>query len=285
MKFVSAIVQLTPEKARIEENLDRIADSVRLAVREGADLVCFAETIVSGYYLEGGVLECSLTGEELLAKLASRLNDLPKEVDVCLGFYEQAGGNLYNSAAYLTFGSEPKLVHVYRKFFLPTYNIFDEERFVSRGRELGVFSTRFGKIGLLICEDVWHSILSTLCAVAGAQMIIVPSASPARGFSGELIGNHDRYLRMIRAVAEEHGVFLMNPQLTGFEGGKGFIGGSTIVDPYGKILASAEVNEDSMILAEVDLTMVAVTRSQLPLVTDLQSAWGDIQDIVARLEP
>lgn len=285
MKFVSAIVQLTPEKARIEENLDRIADSVRLAVREGADLVCFAETIVSGYYLEGGVLECSLTGEELLAKLASRLKDLPKEVDVCLGFYEQAGGNLYNSAAYLTFGSEPKLVHVYRKFFLPTYNIFDEERFVSRGRELGVFSTRFGKIGLLICEDVWHSILSTLCAVAGAQMIIVPSASPARGFSGELIGNHDRYLRMIRAVAEEHGVFLMNPQLTGFEGGKGFIGGSTIVDPYGKILASAEVNEDSMILAEVDLTMVAVTRSQLPLVTDLQSAWGDIQDIVARLEP
>lgn len=285
MKFVSAIVQLTPEKARIEENLDRIADSVRLAVREGADLVCFAETIVSGYYLEGGVLECSLTGDELLAKLASRLKDLPKEVDVCLGFYEQAGGNLYNSAAYLTFGSEPKLVHVYRKFFLPTYNIFDEERFVSRGRELGVFSTRFGKIGLLICEDVWHSILSTLCAVAGAQMIIVPSASPARGFSGELIGNHDRYLRMIRAVAEEHGVFLMNPQLTGFEGGKGFIGGSTIVDPYGKILASAEVNEDSMILAEVDLTMVAVTRSQLPLVTDLQSAWGDIQDIVARLEP
>lgn len=285
MKFVSAIVQLTPEKARIEENLDRIADSVRLAVREGADLVCFAETIVSGYYLEGGVLECSLTGEELLAKLASRLKDLPKEVDVCLGFYEQAGGNLYNSAAYLTFSSEPKLVHVYRKFFLPTYNIFDEERFVSRGRELGVFSTRFGKIGLLICEDVWHSILSTLCAVAGAQMIIVPSASPARGFSGELIGNHDRYLRMIRAVAEEHGVFLMNPQLTGFEGGKGFIGGSTIVDPYGKILASAEVNEDSMILAEVDLTMVAVTRSQLPLVTDLQSAWGDIQDIVARLEP
>lgn len=285
MKFVSAIVQLTPEKARIEENLDKIADSVRLAVREGADLVCFAETIVSGYYLEGGVLECSLTGEELLAKLASRLKDLPKEVDVCLGFYEQAGGNLYNSAAYLTFGSEPKLVHVYRKFFLPTYNIFDEERFVSRGRELGVFSTRFGKIGLLICEDVWHSILSTLCAVAGAQMIIVPSASPARGFSGELIGNHDRYLRMIRAVAEEHGVFLMNPQLTGFEGGKGFIGGSTIVDPYGKILASAEVNEDSMILAEVDLTMVAVTRSQLPLVTDLQSAWGDIQDIVARLEP
>ena len=81
-----------------------------------------------------------------------------------------------------------------------------------------------GRLAILICEDIWHSILPSLCAAAGAQLILVPSASPGRGFSGNTVSNLDRYERLLTAVSEEHGVYCVNCHLCGFEGGKGFVG-------------------------------------------------------------
>jgi predicted amidohydrolase len=202
-------------------------------------------------------------------------------MDVLIGFYERFEDNLYNSAAYIELGNEPRVVHVYRKFFLPTYGVFDEERFVARGHELGVFNTRLGRMGVLICEDVWHSILPSLCAVRGAQVMLVPSASPARGFQGESVGNLERYGRMLRSVSDEHGVYCVNAQLCGFEGGKGFVGGSSVLDPFGQVLVQAPLLEDYLAVAPVDLDQIAIARSQIPLTSDLQSAWADIQRIVA----
>lgn len=284
MAFKIAVTQFVPKKADLKHNLDRIAEAIRVAHGQGAELVCFAETATTGYFLEGGVLECAMTREDLLEEVQSRLTELDRTVDVLIGFYEKFGGNLYNSASYLQVGQDAKHIHTYRKFFLPTYGVFDEERFVGRGHDLGVFETRLGKFAILICEDVWHSILSTLCAVAGAQVILVPSASPARGFSGETIGNHDRYKRMLRSVSDEHGVFCVNAQLIGFEGGKGFIGGSVVVDPFGRVIGEAPLGEESVLLADVDLELTDLARSQLPLTSDLQSAWGDLKKIVNEID-
>lgn len=280
MNFTVGVAQFTPEKAAVSKNLDRIAEFALAAAAEGAELVVYPETITSAYFLEGGVLESALTAEELLDELEKRLAGLNRTLDLCVGFYEKENGDLYNSAAYLQVGQYPRLVHTYRKFFLPTYGVFDEERFVSRGHELGVFDTRLGRMAILICEDVWHSILSALSAAAGAQMILVPSASPARGFEGPTIGNLDRYNRMLRAVSDEHGVYCVNSQLCGFEGGKGFVGGSSVIDPYGRTLASAPVLDDHLLLAPVDPKLIDLARSQLPLTSDLRSAWGDIRRIV-----
>lgn len=279
MAFRAAAAQFTPTKGEIAQNLDRIGKILQQAAGEAIDLVVFPETIVSGYFLEGGTLELALTATELFQALRKRVSGT---IDAVVGFYESAGGNLYNSAAYLQFGPEAKVVHVYRKFFLPTYGVFDEERFVSRGHELGVFDTRLGRMGVLICEDVWHSILPTLCAVHGAQAILVPSASPGRGFSGDTVGNLERYGRMLRAVSDEHGVYCVNAQLCGFEGGKGFVGGSSIVDPTGRTVVQAPIMEDALVTADLDLELIEIVRAQLPLTSDLQSAWGDIQRIVGR---
>jgi predicted amidohydrolase len=92
------------------------------------------------------------------------------------------GNRLYNSGLYATLGGpDAGIRHVHRKIFLPTYGVFDEERFVEAGRSVQAFQTRWGRAAILICEDAWHSFTPMLAALDGAQVIIVPSASPARG--------------------------------------------------------------------------------------------------------
>ncbi|MEA2554485.1 MAG: hypothetical protein QOJ65_2661 [Fimbriimonadaceae bacterium] len=282
MPLTVACAQIAPMKAEVQTNLDKIAEVALQASSEGADLVLFPEAATTGYFLEGGVLESSLTSEELCQQLGQRLATmLSKPLDVALGFYENFEGQLFNAAAYVEVTREgAKCLGTYRKFFLPTYGVFDEERFVTPGRKLGVFETRLGKIGMLICEDVWHSILPTLTALAGAQILLVPTASPARGFGDPQITNLDRYQRLLRGVSEEHGIFCVNSQLCGFEGGKGFVGGSMVIDPMGKVLVQSPVGEEHLLLAPLDLDLIRIARAQSPLISDLQSAWGEIRQIV-----
>ena len=283
MAFTVACAQFAPEKAEVDRNLDTIAEIVVQAHAEGAELLVLPETATSGYFLEGGVLESSLTKSELVDALWNRLRGkLKRPVDVCFGFYLNEEGNLYNAAVYLEFNPEgPRVVGLYRKFFLPTYGVFDEERFVSRGRDVCVMDTRLGRVAILVCEDVWHSIMPTLCAVRGAQILVVPSASPARGFTGSSIDNLQRYKRLFQAISEEHGLWCLNAQLVGFEGGKGFIGGSSVVDPLGREIGAAPVADPHLLLAEIDLELVAIARAQSPLLSDLQSCWQDIRRLVA----
>jgi len=285
MSLTVACAQIAPVKADVAANLDKIASVALQAAGEGAEIVLFPETATTGYFLEGGVLESSLTCDELCAGLLHRLGmQLSKPLDICLGFYENADGQLYNSAAYIEVDRGSCTVRgTYRKFFLPTYGVFDEERFVTRGRELGVFETRFGRVGMLICEDVWHSILPALTAVAGAQLLFVPTASPARGFGDPQISNLERYQRLLRGIAEEHGIFCINTQLCGFEGGKGFVGGSMVIDPMGRVMVESPVGEEHLLIATLDMDMIRLARAQSPLISDLQEAWSDVKEIVAEL--
>jgi len=285
MPITVACAQIAPLKAEVSTNLDKIASVALQAANEGADIVLFPEASTTGYFLEGGVLESSLTIEELSKSLQDRVSTkLTKPLDICLGFYENAEGQLFNAAAYFALDKGCcKTLGTYRKFFLPTYGVFDEERFVTRGRKLSVFETRFGKIGMLICEDVWHSVLPTLTALAGAQILLVPTASPARGFDEDQIGNLDRYQRLLRGIAEEHGIFCVNTQLCGFEGGKGFVGGSMVIDPMGKLLVQSPIGDEHLLIAKLDMDLIRLARAQSPLISDLQEAWGDIKEIVEDL--
>lgn len=282
MPLTVACAQIAPMKAEVSSNLDKIASVALQAAAEGADLVLFPEAATTGYFLEGGVLESSLTVHEVCEGLKCRISSsLSKPLDICLGFYENAEGQLFNAAGYFALDKDSCApLGSYRKFFLPTYGVFDEERFVARGRRLGVFDTRFGKMGILICEDVWHSILPTLTALAGAQILLVPTASPARGFGDPQITNLERYQRLLRGIAEEHGIFCVNTQLCGFEGGKGFVGGSMVIDPMGRVLVESPVGEEHLLIATLDLDLIRLSRAQSPLISDLQEAWGDLKEIV-----
>ncbi len=239
-----ACVQFSPSKGKTEANLDRIIELTQQAEVEGAELVVFPEACTSGYFLEGGVTHAALTASALAEELSKRHPN--GTATLCVGHYELGpDAQVYNSATLLSAeGTGYVAAHTHRKLFLPTYGVFDEERFVSRGHVIETTDLKGISTAILVCEDVWHSVTPMIAAIKGAKLILTPAASPAREFASEgMIGNHDSYRRICRAISQEHGIFVVNAQLTGFEGGKGLVGGSMITDPFGRLLAEGPLGE------------------------------------------
>jgi len=278
-----AISQFRPAKGEYAANLERIgavlAEAVSLDPRP--DLVVFPETATSGYFVEGGVKEVAVTAGTLLRDL-DRVYQAPgrPKLDVSIGFYERFQNHFFNSCLYATLGNKkPEVRHVHRKVFLPTYGVFDEERFVDRGQDgVRAFDTGWGgRAAILICEDAWHSLAGTIAALEGAQLILVPSASPARGTGVDEEGTRlpasmVRWERVVRGLAEEHGVFVALANLVGFEGGKGFPGASVVMDPMGNLVVRGPLFEEALVTAQLDLDQLTHARADAPLLADLQSA-------------
>lgn len=279
-----AVPQFRPRKGDVSGNLDRIAGLIAqaAALEPAPQLVVFAETVLSGYFVEGGVRELAMTATQLAAALETRLAavapGLPA-MDVVLGFYETHEGTPYNSAACIAIGGAraAQVRHVHRKNFLPTYGLFDEERFVDRGYGVRAFDTSWGRAAILICEDAWHSLTGTIAALDGAQLICVVAAAPARGAAPRDDGSAGpgsvaRWERLVRDIAEEHGVFTVLANLVGSEGGRMFQGGSMVVGPRGDVRVRAPVFDEALLTASVDLGDLARVRSDLPLLSDLRGA-------------
>ncbi len=265
-----ALVQFKPRKTDVAGNIEAVRSIVAEQAAR-ADLVVFPEAALSGYFLEGGVAEAALASERLAELLGPPPPDAP---DVAVGFYERWRRRLYNSAAYLSpHGDTWQVRHVHRKMFLATYGIFDEARFVEPGTEVRPFDTRFGRLGLLVCEDMWHSLPATVLALGGAELLVVVSASPARDFAaggGGQPGNLDRWERLSYGAAVEHGVFVVTAQLVGSEGGKLFPGGSLAVGPGGNVLARGPLLEEGITHVALDPTAIDRARVETPLLADLE---------------
>jgi NAD+ synthase (glutamine-hydrolysing) len=278
-----ALSQFQPTKGEYAENVTRIGAVLTQAAQldPKPELVVFPETATSGYFVEGGVKELAVTAGTLARDLAAAYDG--PSIDAVVGFYERFQNHIYNAALYVTLSKKkPEVRHVHRKVFLPTYGVFDEERFVDRGQD-GVrsFETGWGgKAAILICEDAWHSLAATVAALEGAQLIIVPSASPARGLDEDETCDGEaalpesvvRWERIVRGIAEEHGVFVALANLVGFEGGKGFPGASAVIDPTGRVIARGPLFEEALLTADIDLDSLTTARSDSPLLADLQSA-------------
>ena len=276
------LAQLKPKKAAVEANLAgirRVMDSHAGAV----DVLVFPEAALSGYFLEGGVAEAARSAGEV----AEGLGDAsPDAADVVLGFYERHNRKLYNSVAYFTPGKagyEP--VHVHRKMFVPTYGVFDEARFVEAGRDVRAFDTRLGRVGMLVCEEMWHSLPTAILALGGAELIIGVSASPARDFTPSREGRPDNLRRwdaLAPAIALEHGVFVVVSQLVGSEGGKVFPGGSLAVGPEGEVLARGPLLEEGVTVASLESAAIDRARVKSPLLADLEHALPHLQRALGR---
>ncbi|MCC6245918.1 MAG: NAD+ synthase, partial [Gemmatimonadaceae bacterium] len=296
-----AICQFAPLKGDTVANLHRLgalcAQAASMDPRP--QVIQFPETALSGYFVEGGVREVAYTA----GALANDLDDAYRTacakagiatvaIDVVVGFYERWRDTLHNAAAYVTIGLDdgpPVLRHVHRKNFLPTYGLFDEERFVERGTDIRAFETPWGRAAILVCEDAWHSLSGLIAALDGAQMVFVSSAAPARGLWPREDGipgpySAARWERLIRDIAEEHGVYTAFANLVGTEGGKRFFGTSLLVGPGGDVRSRAPVWDESMLVVTLDLDDLVRARAEAPLLSDLRVALPHVLDTIRRVQ-
>ena len=271
-----AIAQFRPRKGDVQGNLRRVGEVLAqaAALDPRPHVVQFPETTLSGYFVEGGVRENALTSDELAAGLTAAYQGPP--MDAVIGFYEKHEGDLHNSLAYVRCGGAAEIVHIHRKTFLPTYGLFDEERFVERGYSIRAFDTPWGRASMLVCEDAWHSLTGLIAALDGAQVVFVSSASPARGAFERVDGvsmpaSVARWDRLLRDIAEEHGVFATLASLVGSEGGRMFQGGSLVIGPKGDTRAHAPAFDETLLTASVDLEDITKARADSPLLSDMRT--------------
>jgi NAD+ synthetase len=289
-----ATAQFAPAKGEYTTNVGRIGDMLaRLAVLPAPpQLVHFPEAAPTGYFLEGGVRELAVTAGTLARDLhdsyVAALPDAPK-VGVVIGFYELWRHNLYNSAMCVRLGGdEPIIRHVHRKNFLPTYGLFDEERFVERGQQVRAFDTPWGRCGVLVCEDAWHPITSTLLALDGAQILFLSAAAPARGAWPRDDGipgpaSVARWERLVREIASTYGVFVSLSNLAVSEGGRYFPGASMVADPRGDVRLRGPLWREAVLSLPVDLGDLTTARADTPLLADLRVGLPPLLDSLARI--
>ena len=290
-----AIVQFKPRKGDYAGNLAHLGEIFRQldSLNPRPQIAFLPETAVSGYFLEGGVRDHAVSAGTLVRDLDEQYRaSVPSlaPMDVGLGFYEVWNNSIYNSALYVTLGGEEPIVrHVHRKVFLPTYGLFDEERFVDRGFEIRAFDTSWGRAAMLVCEDAWHSLSGTIAALDGAQAVFIASASPARGVVPRKDdrpgpGTIERWERLARDIASEHGVFVALVQLVGTEGGKIFSGGSMVAGPKGDVKVRAPLWEEAIVTVTLDTSELTRARVEMPLLTDLQTMLPHLVRTIGKIQ-
>ena len=142
---------------------------------------------------------------------------------------------------------------------------------------------------MLVCEDVWHSMTGTIAALDGAQLIIVPTAPPARGVwpkPDDVPGpaSVSRWERLARDMADEHGLYVALIHLVGSEGGKVFPGSAMLAGPKGEVRTRGPLWEEALVVAQIDLDDVTRARADMPLIADLETMVPHLRDALAKVD-
>jgi NAD+ synthase (glutamine-hydrolysing) len=270
MKLNIALAQMNTRLGDVTANLEKHLGMIKEAHAQGADLILFPELSLTGYVLQdlaSAVARKPNHDDEVFRPLL----EASQQIDLLVGFVdEDTRHRFYISAAYLSKG---EVLHVHHKVYLPTYGLFDEGRFFADGASVRAFDTRFGRVGMLICEDFWHASPPYLLWLDGADLFLFTSASPGRGLTNEPNLESARWVEHInRAYASLFTSFVAHTNRVGFEDGLTFWGGATIYDPNGELVARGPYHQEALTLAEIDTNQLHRTRARLPLLRDERTA-------------
>lgn len=270
MKCKLALAQINTMLGDVNANLQKHLSLVDQANAKGADLLIFPELSLTGYLLQDMVPQVAIkpTQED---PIFSQLLQASQKIDIVVGFVQEDERNrFYIASGYL---SQGEVVHIHQKIYLPTYGLFDESRFFAWGDGVRAFDTRFGRFGMLVCEDFWHASVPYLLWQDGADVLIFSSASPGRGLSDEPLVASARWVDHInRAYASLFTTFVAHTNRVGYEDGLHFWGGAMVYDPNGEVLARAPQCEETVLYCEIDLNQLHRTRTRLPLLRDERTA-------------
>jgi predicted amidohydrolase len=257
MKHLVAVAQIDCVLGDLKRNIEKHIHYIELAIKEGAKLILFPELSLTGYTLRD--INIDVAVNPFKSNVFDDLKKLSREIIIIAGGVEEGENfGIYNSAFVFEDG---QIKYVHRKIYPPTYGMFEELRYFSRGDKVRAFDTKVGRIGVLICEDLWHISLPYILAVDGAMMIAGLAASPTRisGASEELTNykinseHHKTYARLLS-------VFLLFSNRVGYEDGVNFWGGSEVVNSDGEVVAVAKLFDEDLIFAEIDYNTIKRSR-------------------------
>lgn len=264
------LAQINPALGDVAGNLAlhlEIVDQARVA---GVELLIFPELSLTGYRLREQAFEVALHLADDAAFLAP-LVAASRDMDIVASFVELDDRGRYTiNAAYWSLG---KLVHMHRKLYLPTYGLFEEGRFFAPGDRVEAFDTRFGRMGMLICEDFWHMSLPYLLWLDGAELLIMLSASVEHGLADSDISTSTRVNSMLQNYAGQLTVFVAHVNRTGTEDGLTYWGNATLYSPRGHLLTAGPPHETTLVVASMDRAELLAARTALPLLRDERPHW------------
>ncbi|MEZ4297125.1 MAG: nitrilase-related carbon-nitrogen hydrolase [Polyangiaceae bacterium] len=273
-----AVAQVAASVDDLDANFDKHLDYIARARAEGVELLVFPELSLTGY--PSDAVEVDRLARHMNQDRIAELARAAEGLFVVAGHVEEAAAaQFYNTSVVVRDG---KVVYWHRKLNLATYGELHEGRLFATGRHVQAFSvTGPWRGGLLICADAWNPALVTLTALHGATVLLVPTASARDAVSSEFSSVHGWHV-VVEFYALVYGMPVIMANLVGAARSLRFWGGSRIVDPFGKPLAVAAHDEETLLLAELDYDEVRKARLQLPTVRDSNLAL--IEREVTRLQ-
>ncbi len=273
--FTLGLVQMACAET-VSINLDTATTLIRQAADRGAQIICLQELFASRYFPQREDAGCFDLAEPVPGPTTRRYATLAQELRVVLVvplFEKRAPGVYHNTVVVID--ADGTLLGRYRKTHIPDDPLYHEKFYFTPG-DLGypVFETHFARIGTLICWDQWFPEAARLSALAGAELLVYPSAigwHPAeRATKGGT--QHDAWRTIQRSHAIANGVFVASINRVGHEGpakaGLDFWGQSFVCDPTGQILAAGAMDRDEVVLAVCDREQIEQQRRGWPFLRD-----------------
>jgi N-carbamoylputrescine amidase len=264
-------------------NLDKAADRVREAAREGAHIVCLPELFNAQYFCQREDIALFDLAESIPGPSTERLSAVAREQKVVIVaslFERRAPGLYHNTAAILE--ADGSLAGMYRKMHIPDDPLYYEKFYFTPG-DLGfrAFDTSAGNIGTLVCWDQWYPEGARITALQGANVLFYPTAIGWHPAEKEEFGaaQYDAWQTIQRAHAIANGVYVGSVNRVGHENGDvlgnrvpgaglEFWGGSFIADPFGRIIARAPHDREDILIGEIDLRALEDQRRNWPFLRD-----------------
>ena len=260
-KFKIALAQVNPVLGDFEKNIKKHLEFCDRAIKQKADLIVFPELSLTGYSIKDLNFDLAINLET--NKLLKPLEEKSKKISIlCGGVEEDTNYGIFNSAFYIEGG---KCSFTHRKIYPPDYGMFEEIRYFSKGKSNDVHESKFGKLGIMVCEDLWHISVPLLMALKGAKILITIAASPTRldlNSKSDVIKNYEINSEHHKSYARLLSSYVVFCNRVGFEDGVNFWGGSEVVDPFGNAVKTAKMFDEDMVYADINYNSIRRARHQ-----------------------
>ncbi|BFI96149.1 MAG: carbon-nitrogen hydrolase [Rhodanobacter sp.] len=282
-----ALLQETDRGSR-EANLDAIEAGLREAARAGAELVLLQELHNGPYFCQHESVDLFDLAESIPGPSTARIGKLAEELKlvVVASLFEKRAAGLYHNTA-VVFDRSAAIAGKYRKMHIPDDPAFYEKFYFTPG-DLGFepVQTSVGKLGVLVCWDQWYPEAARLMALAGAELLLYPTAIgwDPNDAEAEQDRQREAWVTVQRGHAVANGLPLLSCNRTGYEAdptgvgaGIRFWGTSFVAGPQGEFLAQAGTEQRELLIAEIDMQRSEQVRRIWPFLRDRRiDAYGDL---------